>query len=196
MGLGGAQRGNPFLTIPKFSACHPQAWQVKVWRWGSPGHQCERVRAPHCRAGVGKPIAGVGGPGGVRYRPRRLVPPVSGSVGCRSVWPPAPPGSHLGGAPRRSPATSGPTGTSPVPSRACSTTSRSQCADLAASSAFCDAVLSPLAGERVLEIGAVIGYGVNGRASFWLGPLAGGGPNREVHVAFWGYGPIGRAGVL
>jgi catechol 2,3-dioxygenase-like lactoylglutathione lyase family enzyme len=59
-----------------------------------------------------------------------------------------------------------------------------QCADLAASSVFYDAVLSPLGGERVIEIGAVIGYGVAGRPSFWLGPLAGEAPNREAHIAF------------
>lgn len=59
-----------------------------------------------------------------------------------------------------------------------------QCADVPASSAFYDAVLSPLGGERVIEIGSVVGYGVAGRPSFWLGPLAGVGPNREVHVAF------------
>jgi catechol 2,3-dioxygenase-like lactoylglutathione lyase family enzyme len=59
-----------------------------------------------------------------------------------------------------------------------------QCADVATSSAFYDAVLSPLGGERVIEIGPVIGYGVAGRPTFWLGPLAGGDPNREIHVAF------------
>jgi catechol 2,3-dioxygenase-like lactoylglutathione lyase family enzyme len=59
-----------------------------------------------------------------------------------------------------------------------------QCADVAASSGFYDAILAPLGGERVIEIGAVIGYGVAGRPSFWLGPLAGESPNREAHVAF------------
>ena len=59
-----------------------------------------------------------------------------------------------------------------------------QCADLAASSAFYDAVLSPLGGRRVIEIGAVMGYGVADQPTFWLGPLVGGAPNREIHVAF------------
>jgi catechol 2,3-dioxygenase-like lactoylglutathione lyase family enzyme len=59
-----------------------------------------------------------------------------------------------------------------------------QCADVAVSAAFYGAVLSPLGGERIIEFGPVLGYGVAGRPSFWLGPLGGGGPNREVHLAF------------
>ncbi len=35
-----------------------------------------------------------------------------------------------------------------------------------------------------MEFGEVIGYGVAGRPSFWLGPLSTGEPNREIHVAF------------
>jgi catechol 2,3-dioxygenase-like lactoylglutathione lyase family enzyme len=58
-----------------------------------------------------------------------------------------------------------------------------QCADLVASAAFYDAVLAPLGGERVMEAGAGIGYGVAGDGSFWLGSLADESPNREVHVA-------------
>jgi predicted lactoylglutathione lyase len=30
----------------------------------------------------------------------------------------------------------------------------------------------------------VIGYGVGGRPTFWLGPLTTGEPNRECHIAF------------
>ena len=48
-----------------------------------------------------------------------------------------------------------------------------------------DAVLAPLGGARVMEFnGVVIGYGVGGRPTFWLGPLTTGEPNREIHVAF------------
>jgi catechol 2,3-dioxygenase-like lactoylglutathione lyase family enzyme len=35
-----------------------------------------------------------------------------------------------------------------------------QCADLGASTAFYDAVLAPLGGQRVLDFGEAIGYGV------------------------------------
>lgn len=59
-----------------------------------------------------------------------------------------------------------------------------QCDDVAASAAFYDAVLAPLGGERVMDFGDVIGYGVAGRPTFWLGPLAEGPTNREIHVAF------------
>ena len=59
-----------------------------------------------------------------------------------------------------------------------------QCADVGASSAFYDAVLAPLRGARVMDFGEVIGYGVDGHPTFWLGPLTTGEPNREIHVAF------------
>jgi catechol 2,3-dioxygenase-like lactoylglutathione lyase family enzyme len=59
-----------------------------------------------------------------------------------------------------------------------------QCADVAASAAFYDAVLAPLGGQRVMEFGDVIGYGSGGKPSFWIGPLTTGEPNREIHVAF------------
>jgi catechol 2,3-dioxygenase-like lactoylglutathione lyase family enzyme len=59
-----------------------------------------------------------------------------------------------------------------------------QCADVAASAAFYDAVLAPLDGARAGEFGDVIGYGVGGRPMFWLGPLTTGEPNREIHIAF------------
>ena len=59
-----------------------------------------------------------------------------------------------------------------------------QCADTAASAAFYDAALAPLGGARVMEFGPVIGYGVRGRPTFWLGPLTTGEPNREIHIAF------------
>ena len=60
-----------------------------------------------------------------------------------------------------------------------------QCADMAASSArFFDAVLKPLNGGRVMDFGEVVGYGVGGKPTFWVGPLTTGEPNREVHIAF------------
>jgi catechol 2,3-dioxygenase-like lactoylglutathione lyase family enzyme len=59
-----------------------------------------------------------------------------------------------------------------------------QCADVAASAAFYDAVLEPLGGERVLEFGDVIGYGVPPQPEFWLGPWNTGEGFRESHIAF------------
>ncbi len=59
-----------------------------------------------------------------------------------------------------------------------------QCADVGASGAFYDAVLAALGGARAMVFGDVIGYGVRGRPTFWLGPLSTGEPNREVHIAF------------
>ncbi len=59
-----------------------------------------------------------------------------------------------------------------------------QCADVSASAAFYDAVLAPLGGARVMDFGNVIGFGVGGQPTFWIGPLSSGKPNREVHIAF------------
>jgi catechol 2,3-dioxygenase-like lactoylglutathione lyase family enzyme len=59
-----------------------------------------------------------------------------------------------------------------------------QCADVAASAAFYDRVLAPLGGVRVMDRGAVIGYGVPPRPDFWLGPHQTGEGFRESHVAF------------
>jgi catechol 2,3-dioxygenase-like lactoylglutathione lyase family enzyme len=59
-----------------------------------------------------------------------------------------------------------------------------QCADVAASAVFYDTVLGALGGGRVMDFGEVIGYGKDGRPTFWLGPLTTGGPNRECHIAF------------
>jgi catechol 2,3-dioxygenase-like lactoylglutathione lyase family enzyme len=59
-----------------------------------------------------------------------------------------------------------------------------QCADLAASAAFYDAVLATLGARRLMDFGQVIGYGVDRKPTFWLGPLTTGEPNREIHIAF------------
>jgi catechol 2,3-dioxygenase-like lactoylglutathione lyase family enzyme len=58
-----------------------------------------------------------------------------------------------------------------------------QVSDVAASAAFYDAVLAPLGGRRVLDLGDVIGYGTD-RPDFWLGPVTTSGQAREVHLAF------------
>jgi catechol 2,3-dioxygenase-like lactoylglutathione lyase family enzyme len=59
-----------------------------------------------------------------------------------------------------------------------------QCADLAASAAFYDAVLAPLGGERVMDFGEVIGYGRPPQPTFWIGEQTTGDGFRESHLAF------------
>ncbi|MGA8297148.1 MAG: VOC family protein [Acidimicrobiales bacterium] len=59
-----------------------------------------------------------------------------------------------------------------------------QCADPASSAAFYDAVLAPLGGERVMDFGKVIGFGVATKPEFWIGPRATGEGFRECHIAF------------
>jgi len=59
-----------------------------------------------------------------------------------------------------------------------------QCADLAASAAFYDAVLAPLGGQRVLDFGDAIGYGVPPSPDFWIGRQTTGDGFRESHLAF------------
>jgi catechol 2,3-dioxygenase-like lactoylglutathione lyase family enzyme len=59
-----------------------------------------------------------------------------------------------------------------------------QCADVAESAAFYDAVLAPLGGSRVMDFGEVVGFGVGDRPEFWLGPRQTGEGFRESHVAF------------
>jgi catechol 2,3-dioxygenase-like lactoylglutathione lyase family enzyme len=55
---------------------------------------------------------------------------------------------------------------------------------MAASAAFYDAALAPLGGQRVMDFGEVIGYGVPPRADFWIGAQSTGEGFRESHVAF------------
>lgn len=59
-----------------------------------------------------------------------------------------------------------------------------QCADVSDSAAFYDAVLVPLGGQRIIDFGQVIGYGVPPRPDFWLGPRQTGEGFRESHIAF------------
>ena len=59
-----------------------------------------------------------------------------------------------------------------------------QCSDTAASSAFYDIVLAPLGGQRVMDFGPVIGYGVPPMPDFWIGPHQTGEGFKESHIAF------------
>ena len=59
-----------------------------------------------------------------------------------------------------------------------------QCADVAASAAFYDTVLPAVGGERLMDFGDVIGYGVRPMPDFWLGPRTTGDGFRESHIAF------------
>jgi len=58
-----------------------------------------------------------------------------------------------------------------------------QCTDLAASARFYDAVLAPLGGKRIMDFGAVIGFGSEA-PDFWIGELNSGEGFRESHIAF------------
>jgi catechol 2,3-dioxygenase-like lactoylglutathione lyase family enzyme len=59
-----------------------------------------------------------------------------------------------------------------------------QCADVKASAAFYDVVLTPLGGSRVMDFGEVIGYGVPPMPDFWIGSRQTGDGFRESHLAF------------
>ncbi|WP_394937655.1 VOC family protein [uncultured Ilumatobacter sp.] len=60
-----------------------------------------------------------------------------------------------------------------------------QCADVAVSAAFYDAVLVAVGGQRILEFdGPTIGYGVPPMPDFWIGPNMTGNGFRESHIAF------------
>lgn len=59
-----------------------------------------------------------------------------------------------------------------------------QCADVAASADFYDAVLSPLGGGRIMDFGDAIGYGIGPNPEFWIGPRNTGDGFRESHIAF------------
>ena len=59
-----------------------------------------------------------------------------------------------------------------------------QCRDATASAAFYDAVLAPLGGNRVMEFGPTIGYGIPPKPDFWIGPQVTGDGFREAHLAF------------
>ncbi len=58
-----------------------------------------------------------------------------------------------------------------------------QCADLAASAAFYDAVLAPLGFRQMRNFGVAIGYGAD-KPDFWIGRFDSGDGFRESHLAF------------
>ncbi len=59
-----------------------------------------------------------------------------------------------------------------------------QCADLARSAAFYDAVLAPLGASRLMDFGVAMGYGIPPHPDFWLGVFDSGDGFRESHLAF------------
>ena len=59
-----------------------------------------------------------------------------------------------------------------------------QCTNAQASAAFYDVVLAPLGGQRIMDFGEVIGYGVPPMPDFWIGPHVTGEGFRESHIAF------------
>jgi catechol 2,3-dioxygenase-like lactoylglutathione lyase family enzyme len=59
-----------------------------------------------------------------------------------------------------------------------------QCADLPASAAFYEAVLAPLGGQRMMDLGQAFAFGVPPTPDFWLGAQATGDGFRESHIAF------------
>jgi catechol 2,3-dioxygenase-like lactoylglutathione lyase family enzyme len=58
------------------------------------------------------------------------------------------------------------------------------CADYPKSQDFYDHVLGVLGFSRQMDVGPAVGYGRDGKPSFWIADGTGMGPNREVHVAF------------
>jgi catechol 2,3-dioxygenase-like lactoylglutathione lyase family enzyme len=58
-----------------------------------------------------------------------------------------------------------------------------QCSDLAASTAFYDAVLTPLGQRRLKDFQVAIGYGAD-HADFWISGYREGEGFRESHLAF------------
>jgi catechol 2,3-dioxygenase-like lactoylglutathione lyase family enzyme len=59
-----------------------------------------------------------------------------------------------------------------------------QCADVAASAAFYEAVLAPLGASKVMDFGQIIGFGTESKPEFWIGPRTMGDGFREAHIAF------------
>jgi catechol 2,3-dioxygenase-like lactoylglutathione lyase family enzyme len=59
-----------------------------------------------------------------------------------------------------------------------------QCADVGGSATFYETVLAELGGERLMDFGEVVGFGVRPHPSFWIGPQNSGTGFRESHLAF------------
>ncbi len=49
---------------------------------------------------------------------------------------------------------------------------------------FYDTALGVPRFSRQMDFGRAIGYGRDGKPSFWISEAAGMGPNREIHLAF------------
>jgi catechol 2,3-dioxygenase-like lactoylglutathione lyase family enzyme len=58
-----------------------------------------------------------------------------------------------------------------------------QCADLARSTAFYEAVLAPLGFRKMMDFHVAIGFGAD-KPDFWIGALNSGDGFRESHLAF------------
>ena len=58
------------------------------------------------------------------------------------------------------------------------------CTDYPRSQQFYDRVLGVLGYSRQADFGEAIGYGADGRPTFWIAEGVGMGPNRETHFAF------------
>lgn len=58
------------------------------------------------------------------------------------------------------------------------------CADYPKSQEFYDSVLAVLGYSRQMDFGVAIGYGHDGKPSFWIAEGSTMGPNRETHIAF------------
>ena len=173
-----ALAGHP-LRIPKFSACSPQARATKVVAVGIAWSASASASNTPPQGWRRRTLAGwaASGSSGTGTSAASSVP---GSVGCRSVWPSAPPGSHDAAPPDRRPCS--PVGN--ASSRPCSTMFRSSAPTSRRAPRSTTPCFVPLGGGRVMDFGSVIGYGTAGRPSFWVGPLVDGRPNRELHIAF------------
>jgi len=59
-----------------------------------------------------------------------------------------------------------------------------QCTDIERSAAFYDKVLATVGGERIMDFGETVGFGVPPMPDFWLGSQTSGEGFRESHIAF------------
>ena len=59
-----------------------------------------------------------------------------------------------------------------------------QCTDMAASAAFYEAVLAPLGGGRIMDVGVAMGFGKDGQPDFWISEFNSGEGFRESHICF------------
>ena len=59
-----------------------------------------------------------------------------------------------------------------------------QCADIERSGAFYDKVLATVGGERIMDFGETVGFGIPPMPDFWLGSQTSGEGFRESHIAF------------